>query len=59
MASELSPVELETELDKTLRGDQGAAQRIIDHHKVLRQRVGELEQQLTDTQARIKELEKK
>ncbi len=35
MNAYLSAVDLEVDLDKTLRGDQGAAQRIIDHNKAL------------------------
>ena len=31
----MTPVELEANLDLTLRGDQGAAQRIIEHNKRL------------------------
>jgi hypothetical protein len=31
----MTPVELEAALDQVLRGDQGAAQRIIDHNKRL------------------------
>lgn len=42
--SELTPVELETALDRVLRGDQGAAQRIIDHNKVLRAKLKAVEQ---------------
>ena len=34
--SELTNIELEAALDRVLRGDQGAAQRIIDHNKALR-----------------------
>jgi len=67
----MTPVELEAALDQVLRGDQGAAQRIIDHNKRLElintdyelgkhadaQQVATLTAQLATAQARILELE--
>lgn len=42
--------ELEAELDKTLRGDQGAAQRIIDHGKAERKQLAEMKQDFDELQ---------
>ena len=43
--SELTNIELEAALDRVLRGDQGAAQRIIDHNKALRAKLAACEQE--------------
>ena len=39
--NELTNIELEAALDRVLRGDQGAAQRIIDHNKALQSKLAE------------------
>jgi uncharacterized phage infection (PIP) family protein YhgE len=43
----MTRVEFETELDRTLRGDQGAAQRLIDHNKRLLNELSSIHEALT------------
>ena len=53
--SELTNIELETALDRVLLGDQGAAQRIIDHNKALRAKLATCEQEQDEAMLRLNE----